>query len=126
MPFAGNSRPISIQSCRALLSRSGRGPWSFRQSLLPQRCIQSVLANFSVTNFWPSFSNSSERKKAAALHLSIGASSMRNRTETSLTPLLEWARFKCFVFSILPNSKKLGGGKYSHVYHFESKATSKE
>jgi hypothetical protein len=80
---------------------------------------------FSVTDFWQTFANPSEREKASTSGQSIGPFSREHEAQQNrniIDAAAKVSTLERFIFSSLPNTNKLSGGKYAHVYPFEGKA----
>jgi hypothetical protein len=84
---------------------------------------------FSVTDFWQSIMSPSLREKAAASGTSAGfyirdyeAQQNRNIIDAAA----KVSTLERFIYSSLANTNKLSGGKYAHVYHYDSKAVAEE
>jgi hypothetical protein len=91
--------------------------------------FKDAAAIFSVTDFWQSFINPSLREKAAATGQKIGILSRDQEAQQNKNIIDAAARIETlerFVYSSLPNTCELSGGKYSHVYHFDGKAIAEE
>ncbi|EEA22066.1 hypothetical protein TMatcc_008510 [Talaromyces marneffei ATCC 18224] len=91
--------------------------------------FKDATAIFSVTDFWQFFINPSLREKAASSGQKIGILSrdqevQQNKNIIDVTAKVE--TLERFIYSSLPNTCKLSGGKYSHIYHFEGKAIAEE
>lgn len=83
---------------------------------------------FSVTDFWARFADPSQREKAIASGQSIGTffreyEAQQNRN--IIDAAAKVGTLARFVFSSLPNTHKLSGGKYD-VYHFDGKGIGEE
>lgn len=84
---------------------------------------------FSVTDFWQFYTNSSLRESASASGRSVLLLSRERETQQNINIIDAVAKvstLKRFVFSSLPNTNILSGGKYSHIYHFDGKAMAEE
>ncbi|KAL3478703.1 hypothetical protein BJX99DRAFT_256119 [Aspergillus californicus] len=91
--------------------------------------FQGASAIFSVTDFWPPFFDPSHREKAAASGKSIGEHCRELEVQQNRNIIDAAAKVTTlnrFIYSGLSNPKKLSGGKYQHVYHFEGKALGEE
>ncbi|KAL3462855.1 hypothetical protein BJX64DRAFT_137189 [Aspergillus heterothallicus] len=91
--------------------------------------FKGASAIFSVTDFWVNFFNPSEREKAAAAGHSIGVHSREREIQMSRNIIDAAAKVSTldrFIFSGLNDPKKLSGGKYQHIYHFEGKSLAEE
>lgn len=86
-------------------------------------------AIFSVTDFWQAFASPSRREEAAASGLSIGISARDYETQQNKNIIDAAAKvptLERFIFSGLPNSTRVSGGKYPNVYHFASKGAAED
>lgn len=84
---------------------------------------------FSVTNFWQSFADPSLRERASASGQIIGVVSKENEAQQNrniIDAAAKVSTLERFIFSSMPNTNKLSGGKYAHVYHFDGKAIAEE
>lgn len=91
--------------------------------------FKGASAIFSVTDFWQSFANLSHRERASESGQGIGVFSTEHEAQQNRNIIDAAAKvdtLEIFVFSSLPNTNKLSGGKYRHVYHFEGKAVAEE
>ncbi|OKL61634.1 hypothetical protein UA08_03438 [Talaromyces atroroseus] len=91
--------------------------------------FKGVSVIFTVTDFWHSFFDPSVREKASASGESIGVVSRDNETQQNkniIDAAAKVSTLERFVFSSLPNTSKLSGGKYPYVYHFDGKALGEE
>ncbi|KAL5337638.1 hypothetical protein BJX70DRAFT_227739 [Aspergillus crustosus] len=91
--------------------------------------FQGASAIFSVTDFWPPFFDPAQREKAAASGQSIGERCRDLEIQQGRNIINAAAKvdtLEHFIFSTLPDTRKLSSGKYNHVYHFESKGKSEE
>ncbi|EED16231.1 hscarg dehydrogenase, putative [Talaromyces stipitatus ATCC 10500] len=91
--------------------------------------FQGATAIFSVTDFWQSFKNPALREIASASGQKISILSRDNEAQQNRNIIDAAAKvdtLERFVYSSLPNTSKLSGGKYSHVYHFDGKAIAEE
>ncbi|TVY26488.1 NmrA-like family domain-containing protein [Lachnellula hyalina] len=82
-------------------------------------------AIFSVTDFWQSFANPSQREKASSSSQSIGVICRENEAQQNRNIINAAAKvttLERLVFSSLPSPNRLSAGKYAHVYHFDGKA----
>ncbi|RAO74179.1 uncharacterized protein BHQ10_010191 [Talaromyces amestolkiae] len=94
-----------------------------------ETAFQDATVIFSVTDFWQSFMNPDLRERAAETGEKIGIlardrEAQQNRNIIDAAAKIE--TLKRFVYSSLPNTSKLSGGKYSHVYHFDGKGIAEE
>ncbi|PQE31369.1 hypothetical protein CJF32_00001958 [Rutstroemia sp. NJR-2017a WRK4] len=84
-----------------------------------------VHAIFAVSNFWEIYTNPSNRSKAEAAGDPLHVWSGKQETE-QLKRVIDAAAqvsgLERFVLSSLSDVTKWSGGKYTHVYHFDSKA----
>ncbi|KAH6667726.1 NmrA-like family protein [Halenospora varia] len=84
---------------------------------------------FSVTDFLHLIVNPSLREKSAASGSSAGAY-MRDYEAQQNRNIIDAAAkastLERFIFSSLPNTSKLSGGKYTHIYFYDSKAIAEE
>lgn len=86
-------------------------------------------AIFSVTDFWSSFMDPSQREKAAQAGETIGPYNKAYEAQQNRNIIDAAAKVRTlekFVFSSLPNCEQISGGKYAHVYHFDGKAIAEE
>lgn len=84
---------------------------------------------FSVTDFWQTFADPLQREKALAAGQNIGIFSKEHEAQQNRNIIDAAAKvtsLERFIFSSLPNTNALSGGKYAHVYHFEGKAMGEE
>jgi nucleoside-diphosphate-sugar epimerase len=84
---------------------------------------------FSVTDFWQAFFDPSQREKAAAAGQNIGLFCRERETRLNrniIDAVTKVETLERFVYSGLPNTGKVSGGKYPHVYHFEGKGIAEE
>ncbi|KAL2871136.1 uncharacterized protein BJX67DRAFT_217948 [Aspergillus lucknowensis] len=91
--------------------------------------FKGASAIFSVTNFWESFADPSQRKKAAELGQSIGTfcrDKEFQQTKNIIDAAAKVNTLQRFIISSMVNSNKLSGGKYPHVYDYEGKALGDE
>ena len=91
--------------------------------------FQGASAIFSNTDFWQSYFDPAIRQKASE----IGQTAMIVARDTEIQQgknIIDAAAkietLERFVYSSLPYTDKLSGGKYSHVYHFNGKAMAEE
>jgi len=91
--------------------------------------FSDATAIFSVTDFWQGFHHPSCRKEAAASGQSIGAF-MRDyeaqHNKNIIDAAAKVSTLERFIFSGLPDTTRLSGGKYPHVYHFASKGIAED
>lgn len=91
--------------------------------------FKNASAIFTVTDFWYSFFDPTQREKAAAAGQSIGVFNREIEAQQNRNIIDAAAKvtsLEKFIFSGLPNTNELSGGKYPHVYHFEGKAMGEE
>ena len=84
---------------------------------------------FSVTDFMQSMMNSSLRQKAAASGASAGAyirDYEAQQNKNIIDAAAKVSTLERFIYSSLANASKLSGGKYAHVYPYDSKAIAEE
>lgn len=103
------------------------GNFDDRSSL--EAAFQDATVIFSVTDFWQSFIDPYLRGRAAETGEKIGIlardrEAQQNRNIIDAAAKIE--TLERFVYSSLPNTSKLSGGKYSHVYHFDGKGIAEE
>jgi hypothetical protein len=83
---------------------------------------------FAVTNFWePFFQNYARLSKISnratgEYSYAIEVQRGKHIVDTVQQVLEEDGTLERFVLSTLPGFKKQSGGKYTHAYHFDSKA----
>jgi hypothetical protein len=84
---------------------------------------------FSMTDFLQSMMNPSLREKAAASGLSAGIYTRDYEAQQNrniIDAAAKVSKLERFIYSGLPNTNQLSGGKYTHVYHCDSKAVAEE
>ena len=93
-------------------------------------------AIFAVTDYWAPFKDPKIREEHATG--SNPADSLRrwafdeevkqgrNIADAAMATLTSEGSLERFIFSSLPSTKKYSKGKYSHIYHFDSKAVIEE
>jgi NmrA-like family len=84
---------------------------------------------FSVTDYWRSFSDTEHRAKAAAASKSMPLYSYEYEMQQGKNVFDAAAKTDSLdrlVFSSLSNASKWSRGRYTHVYHFDSKAHAEE
>ncbi|PCG99275.1 Hypothetical protein PENO1_050490 [Penicillium occitanis (nom. inval.)] len=94
-----------------------------------ETAFQDATAIFSVTDFWQSFMNPSLRGRAAETGKKIGVLAREREAQQNKNIIDAAAKVETlerFVYSSLPNTAKLSGGKYGHVYHFDGKGIAEE
>jgi hypothetical protein len=87
--------------------------------------LSKVYVIFSVIDCWQPFANPSQRERASASGQSIGVLCRENEAQQNrhiIDAAAKVSTLKRIVLSSLPNTNKLSGGKYAHVYLFEGKA----
>lgn len=87
--------------------------------------FKGASAIYSVPDFWQGFASPLQRENASASGESIGICSREHevqRNRNIIDAASKVTTHKRFVFSSLANTNQLSGGKYTHVYHFDSKA----
>jgi hypothetical protein len=97
-----------------------------------QSAFTGATAIFLATDFWTIFKQPQVHKQAEAtgtflpeLCHNLEIQQGLNAIEAASNPTV-LRTLKRFVFSTLTPIKRLSGGKYSHVYHFDSKASIEE
>ncbi|KAH8658445.1 putative hscarg dehydrogenase [Xylariales sp. PMI_506] len=91
--------------------------------------FKGASAIFSITDFWKAFADPAQRERAAASGQGIGVFSREYEAQQNRNIIDAAAKvgtLERFIFSSLPDTNKLSGGKYPHVYHFEGKANAEE
>lgn len=91
--------------------------------------FKGASAIFSVTDFWQPFADPSQREKASISGQDIGDFSREYEAKQNKNIIDAAAKvdtLERFIYSSLPNTNKLSGGKYNNVYHFDSKALAEE
>lgn len=84
---------------------------------------------FSVTDFLQSMMNPSLHEKAATAGIATGFyvrdyEALQNRN--IIDAAAKVSTLERFIYSSLPYANKLSGGKYEHVYYYDSKAAAEE
>jgi hypothetical protein len=131
-PYALRAVTRDISSAKAkLLASQGvevvTGNFDDPQSLDAAFSGASVI--FSVTDFLQSMLNPSLHEKAAAAGISTGFyirdyEAQQNRH--IIDAAAKVSTLERFIYSSLPYANKLSGGKYEHVYYYDSKAAAEE
>lgn len=91
--------------------------------------FQGASVIFSNTDFWQSYFNPAIRERASATGQSAMVFSKGIETQQNKNIIDAAAKIKTLdrlVYSSLPYTNKLSGGKYSHVHHFDGKAIAEE
>lgn len=91
--------------------------------------FKGASAIFSVTDYWNPMADVSQHQKAAAAGQKIGLYIREYETQQNKNIIDAAAQvdgLERFIFSSLPDTNKLSGGKYTHVYQFDSKGRAEE
>lgn len=91
--------------------------------------FQGSTAIFSNTDFWKAYADPAIRERAATIGQNVMIVARDNEVQQSKNIIDAAAKITTlerFVYSSLPYTGKLSGGKYSHVYHFDGKAIAEE
>lgn len=122
-----NPASAKSASLTALGVEMVKGDFDDRASL--DAAFRGASAIFSVTDFWLSYESPSLREKASASGQSILLLSRENETQQNRNIIDAAAKIDTlerFIYSSLPNTAKLSGGKYTHTYHFDGKGIAEE
>ena len=90
--------------------------------------FKDAYAVFSVTDFWGAYLNPENRAKAAPSQpLNVWASEYELQQGINVFDAAAQTKgLQRLIFSSLSNATKWSKGKYTHVYHFDSKARAAE
>ncbi|CAG9997189.1 unnamed protein product [Clonostachys byssicola] len=91
--------------------------------------FKGASAIFSVTDYWNPMADVAQHQKAAAVGQNIGLYIREYETQQNKNIIDAAAQvdgLERFIFSSLPDTNKLSGGKYTHVYQFDSKGRAEE
>ncbi|KAF7554214.1 hypothetical protein G7Z17_g3059 [Cylindrodendrum hubeiense] len=137
---------LSLSSSPYALRGVTRSPTSSKAAALAARGVEMVAGDFddptsldtafkgasaiySVTDYWNPMADPSQHQKAAAAGQSIGLFIGEYETQQNKNIIDAPAGvdgLERFVFSSLPDTNKLSGGKYTHIFQFDSKGKAEE
>ncbi|KAL6886761.1 putative hscarg dehydrogenase [Trichoderma evansii] len=131
-PYAlrGVTRDLSSAKAAALIAQGVEmvvGNFDDPTSL--EAAFKGASAIYSVTDYWNPMADPLQHQKAAAAGQSIGHFIREYETQQNKNIIDAAANLdglERFIFSSLPDTKKLSSGKYTHVFQFDSKGIAEE
>lgn len=124
------TRNPSSTKAKALAARGAEVVWADLDTPSSvESAFENATAIFAVSDFWGLYGNPENAPKAAAKGVPFNVWAANHETEQLKSVVDAAAKIHTlerFVLSSLSNATKWSKGKYTHVYHFESKAKAAE